>query len=187
MSLAFKICILFSVLFFCTYCLFLYFFKHGNRVFCFRSYFYKNLRLDFYLSTKFQIENIFGYFSWFFDIFFCEINVLNFRYFDFLDFWHLRSRFLFLKYFFLIPREVRDLTLKFGAKILKTHLSAIFWITTILFSILLKLGLGFCFALPIESWLNPKVLGILDNPKGMTTHSYRPSLVLKAVFHSSPG
>ena len=32
-----------------------------------------------------------------------------------------------------------------------------------------------------------KVLGALDSPKGITIHSYRPSRVLNAVFHSSPG
>ena len=31
-----------------------------------------------------------------------------------------------------------------------------------------------------------KVLGALDNPNGITSHSYNPSFVLKAVFHSSP-
>uniref|UniRef100_A0A0A9FFV2 Uncharacterized protein n=1 Tax=Arundo donax TaxID=35708 RepID=A0A0A9FFV2_ARUDO len=31
-----------------------------------------------------------------------------------------------------------------------------------------------------------KVLGALVKPKGITNHSYRPNLVLKAVFHSSP-
>ena len=31
-----------------------------------------------------------------------------------------------------------------------------------------------------------KVLGALVNPKGMTNHSYKPNLVLNAVFHSSP-
>ena len=30
------------------------------------------------------------------------------------------------------------------------------------------------------------VLGALVKPKGITNHSYRPSLVLKVVFHSSP-
>jgi len=30
------------------------------------------------------------------------------------------------------------------------------------------------------------VLGTFDNPKGMTNHSYNSSLILKAVFHSSP-
>ena len=29
-----------------------------------------------------------------------------------------------------------------------------------------------------------KLLGALDNPNGITIHSYSPSLVLKAVFHS---
>jgi len=32
-----------------------------------------------------------------------------------------------------------------------------------------------------------KVLGVLDSPKGITNHSYSPSLVLNAGFHSSPG
>jgi len=32
-----------------------------------------------------------------------------------------------------------------------------------------------------------KVLGALVKPKGITNHSYKPKLVLKAVFHSSPG
>jgi hypothetical protein len=31
-----------------------------------------------------------------------------------------------------------------------------------------------------------KVLGALVNPKGITNHSYKPNLVLKAIFHSSP-
>jgi hypothetical protein len=31
-----------------------------------------------------------------------------------------------------------------------------------------------------------KVLGALVNPKGITKHSYKPNLVLKAVFDSSP-
>src|SRR3954466_1388411 len=31
-----------------------------------------------------------------------------------------------------------------------------------------------------------KVLGALVNPKGITNHSYKPNLVLNAVFHSSP-
>src|SRR5688572_9175790 len=31
-----------------------------------------------------------------------------------------------------------------------------------------------------------KVLGALVNTKGMTNHSYKPNLVLKVVFHSSP-
>ena len=31
-----------------------------------------------------------------------------------------------------------------------------------------------------------KVLGALVRPNGITSHSYRPCLVLKAVFHSSP-
>jgi len=31
-----------------------------------------------------------------------------------------------------------------------------------------------------------KVLGALVNPKGMTSHSYNPNLVLKKVFYSSP-
>src|SRR5215831_9403477 len=31
-----------------------------------------------------------------------------------------------------------------------------------------------------------KVLGALVRPKGITNHSYKPNLVLKAVFHSSP-
>jgi len=31
-----------------------------------------------------------------------------------------------------------------------------------------------------------KVLGALDSPKGMAIHSYNPSGVLKAIFHSSP-
>ena len=31
-----------------------------------------------------------------------------------------------------------------------------------------------------------KVLGALDNPNGITIHSYSPSLVVKAIFHSSP-
>lgn len=32
-----------------------------------------------------------------------------------------------------------------------------------------------------------KVEGALDSPNDMTNHSYRPTLVLKAVFYSSPG
>ena len=32
-----------------------------------------------------------------------------------------------------------------------------------------------------------KVLGALESPNGITSHSKRPSFVLKAVFHSSPG
>ncbi|MFS7959420.1 hypothetical protein Hanom_Chr08g00690911 [Helianthus anomalus] len=31
------------------------------------------------------------------------------------------------------------------------------------------------------------VLGAFESPNGMTIHSYNPSRVLKAVFHSSPG
>ena len=31
------------------------------------------------------------------------------------------------------------------------------------------------------------VLDALHNPKGITSHSQRPSRVLKAIFHSSPG
>ena len=31
-----------------------------------------------------------------------------------------------------------------------------------------------------------KVLGALVKPKGITSHSYKPNLVLKVVFHSSP-
>jgi len=30
------------------------------------------------------------------------------------------------------------------------------------------------------------VLGVFDNLKGMTNHSYNMSLILQAVFHSSP-
>lgn len=28
---------------------------------------------------------------------------------------------------------------------------------------------------------------VLDSPKGMINHSYKPSQVLKVIFHSSPG
>ena len=44
----------------------------------------------------------------------------------------------------------------------------------------------------IDKWQNNwvitlmKVLGALDSPKCITNHSYSPSLVLNAVFHSSP-
>ncbi|XP_014524000.1 uncharacterized protein LOC106780253 [Vigna radiata var. radiata] len=31
-----------------------------------------------------------------------------------------------------------------------------------------------------------KVLGVLVKPKRMTNHSYKPNMVLKAIFHSSP-
>jgi len=31
-----------------------------------------------------------------------------------------------------------------------------------------------------------KVLGVFERPKGMTSNSYKPSLVLNVVFHSSP-
>lgn len=32
-----------------------------------------------------------------------------------------------------------------------------------------------------------KILGEFEMPNGITNHSYKPSFVLKAVFHSSPG
>ena len=100
-----------------------------------------------YLSSKFQIQNIFGYFSGFFEIFWCEVSILHTDFCTCLHFPYLLSYFRNIistvSYFYDIPWKVRIFHQKFRFKIQIEYFFTNFWISAILFPFLLKLGFRF--------------------------------------------